>query len=426
MTVFLRIAVACVRGWTWLYTSGLPPAARSARRAEIDSDLWESLTAQEGDAGVEAVLLFLRLLLGIPDDVGWRMEQDAIFGSVPRRSLTLGGQAIGAAFLMCATGVIHVDANRKPSFEPIVRVVHRRGEGAQPAAATVRFDEDVHPSGRSHVERADRAASVSAPTFEAASVKPNTSGLPNGQDQILPGGRYRDTNLSLLFLIRFAYDPSPHSRGLAPFDVVGGPSWIGSDRFDVTATAGHDASLSEMRLMLQALLAERFHVQTHFDARQMPVYRMVLAQPGALGAQLHRTEADCTREPFDPFRGITSGESYRCGYFGPSPNVKMDTGRAYQAIRGMTIEEFALRLHEYLGRRVIDATGLPGYFDADFEFTTEIVMPPPPPGQPNPYDGRVLPSIFSVLPQQLGLKLESQRGPSDILVIDHADHPTPD
>ena len=121
--------------------------------------------------------------------------------------------------------------------------------------------------------------------------------------------------------------------------------------------------------------------------------------------------------------GITPGESYPCGYFGPSPAINLGSDRAYQAIRGMTLEDFAVRLYGYLGRRVIDATGLSGYFDADFEFTIEIVMPPPPPGQPNPYDGRVLPSIFSVLPQQLGLKLESQRGPVDILVIDRAEHP---
>jgi uncharacterized protein (TIGR03435 family) len=75
---------------------------------------------------------------------------------------------------------------------------------------------------------------------------------------------------------------------------------------------------------------------------------------------------------------------------------------------------------------VINGTGLSGYFDGDFEFTAEIVMPPPPPGQPNPYDGRTLPSIFSVLPQQVGLKLEPQRGPSDILVIDQAERPTED
>jgi uncharacterized protein (TIGR03435 family) len=240
------------------------------------------------------------------------------------------------------------------------------------------------------------------------------------------GGRYTSTNLSLLVLIRFAHDPSPRSRALTPVEVEGGPSWIGSDRFDVNATAGRDVSLTELRAMLRALLIERFHLQAHFGTRQLPIYRMVLAQQGKLGQQLRRTNADCVTARLDPFRGITPGESYPCGYFGPSPNVAMGTGRAYQAFRGMTMEDFALRLREFLSRRVIDGTGLPGYFDADFEFTTEIVMPPPPPGQPNPYDGRVLPSIFSVLPQQLGLKLDSQRGPTQILVIDHADHPTPD
>jgi uncharacterized protein (TIGR03435 family) len=201
---------------------------------------------------------------------------------------------------------------------------------------------------------------------------------------------------------------------------------MGSDRFDVSATAGRDISLPELRAMLRTLLAVRFHLQAHFETRQLPGYRLTLAQSNKLGPQLRRTTADCASAPLDPFREITPGESYPCAYFGISPNVAMGTGRAYQAFRGMTMEDVALRLREFLGRRVIDGTGLSGYFDADFEFTTEIVMPPPPPGQPNPYDGRVLPSIFSVLPQQLGLKLESQRGPTEILVIDHADHPTPD
>ena len=67
-----------------------------------------------------------------------------------------------------------------------------------------------------------------------------------------------------------------------------------------------------------------------------------------------------------------------------------------------------------------------GYFDGEFEFTAEIVMPPPRPGLPNPYDGRVLPSIFSVLPQQLGRRLESARGPVEILIVDHAERPTED
>ncbi len=80
----------------------------------------------------------------------------------------------------------------------------------------------------------------------------------------------------------------------------------------------------------------------------------------------------------------------------------------------------------FLGRAVFDGTGLAGYFDGDFEFTAEIAIPPPPPGVPNPYAGQTFPSIFSVLPQQLGLKLDPTRGPVDVLVIDSAEHPTPD
>ena len=92
-------------------------------------------------------------------------------------------------------------------------------------------------------------------------------------------------------------------------------------------------------------------------------------------------------------------------------------------MRGMTMADFAVAIYPYLGRRVIDETGLDGFFDADFEFTAEVILPPPPSG-PNPFDGRTLPSIFSVLPQQLGLKMESAQAPVEILVIDRAAHPT--
>jgi len=331
--------------------------------------------------------LLLRMLLGLADDVAWRVERGAL-EPPSRRTLTLIGQTLGAGFGLCALGVIHVDAIRK-----------------QPAVPGTR---------------------ANSPAFEAASVKVNRSGLPNGNDKVLPGGRYVAENLPLIYLIRFAYERSPRSRGLAPADAAGGPAWLRSDRFDINATAGRDVSLTELRSMLQTLFEDRFKLTVHFERREMLVYRMVLAQPGKLGSQLTRTKAECANAPLDPLRGITPGESYPCGYFGPSPNFKLGSERAYQAFRGMTMDDFGLRLHEFLGRPVIDGTGLSGYFDGDFEFTAEIVMPPPPPGQPNPYDGRLLPSIFSVMPQQLGLRLDSQRGPGEILIIDRVEHPTED
>ena len=78
-----------------------------------------------------------------------------------------------------------------------------------------------------------------------------------------------------------------------------------------------------------------------------------------------------------------------------------------------------------LNRNVNDQTGLAGYFDGDFDFIAELPLPPPPPGMPNPFDAPVA-SIFAVLPDQLGLKLESTKGPVDVLVIDRVEQPTPD
>ena len=176
--------------------------------------------------------------------------------------------------------------------------------------------------------------------------------------------------------------------------------------------------------MLRTLLADRFQLRAHFEQREGAVYRLSLPRPGRHGPQLRPAKADCGVVPFDPLRGFVPGERRTCGYFGPSPDAPIGSNRAYQAIRGMTMKEFAGAIYGHLGRRVIDETGLPGYFDGDFEFTADIMLPPPPSGV-NPFDGRTLPSIFSVLPQQLGLRLEPARGPGDILVIDHAKRPTP-
>ena len=272
---------------------------------------------------------------------------------------------------------------------------------------------------------AQAPAPASAVTFDAASVKVNKSGSPQGDETVSPG-RFTATNLSLEFLVRLAYERSPRSRGLEPFEVSGGPAWLASDRFDVSATAGREISLTELRSMLRALLSERFKLKAHYETKQGPVYRMVMSQRGTLGPQLRRTAADCAAVTADPLRGITPGQPEPCGYFGPAPTVPLGSDKAYQAFRGLTMEDFALRIYPYVGRRVIDSTGLAGYFDGDFEFTAEVVMPPPPPGLPNPYDGRVLPSVFSVLPQQLGIRLESARGPVEMLIVDHAEHPADD
>ena len=83
------------------------------------------------------------------------------------------------------------------------------------------------------------------------------------------------------------------------------------------------------------------------------------------------------------------------------------------------MEAFAKLLVGMVRRGVIDRTGLSGYFDGDFDFTTELGPPPPPPGVPDPNDRQSFPTIFTAVQEQLGLKLDSKKGPVDLLVIDH-------
>jgi uncharacterized protein (TIGR03435 family) len=258
-----------------------------------------------------------------------------------------------------------------------------------------------------------------APAFEAASVRLNKSGLQGGTDRILPGGRYTARNLPLAVFVRLAYTPAARRRALEPFEVKGGPDWLLSDRFDINATAGRDASVAEVRAMLRTLLAERFQVRTHVEQRLGPAFRLSMVRPGRLGPQLRRSEADCTAIAAGQVSEAGAGPDGRCAFFGPASTAPIGSNRAYQALRGMTMDEFAVLLSAHLGRRVINSTGLSGAFDGDMEFTAEIMLPPPPSG-PNPFDGTTLPSIFSVLPQQLGLRLEQTKAPQATLVIDHA------
>ena len=95
-------------------------------------------------------------------------------------------------------------------------------------------------------------------------------------------------------------------------------------------------------------------------------------------------------------------------------------------VRGATMAEFANQLAPLVGRYVVDRTAAVGYFDMDFDFAIELQPPPPPPGAPDAFDRQSLQSIFSVLPEQLGLKLDAQRGNVDVLVVDHAERPAPD
>lgn len=262
--------------------------------------------------------------------------------------------------------------------------------------------------------------------FDVASVKPNKSGDMRVSLGIQPGGRFTATNVSLRALIRSAYQ-------LQDFQLVGGPDWIASERFDIIAKAMGDVPSrppwgqpGPMQFMLQTLLEERFKLSMHRERRELPVYELVLARTdGKLGPQLRVSTVDCAAMAAARGRGGAPPPGP------PSPGerpcgIRMMGGRL--AGGGFPLSQLATTLSQFVQRVVLDRTGLTGSFDFDLTFTPDqLPQGPPPPGAPPlpPIDPNG-PSIFTALQEQLGLKLESTRGPVEVLVIDRVEQPTPD
>jgi len=246
------------------------------------------------------------------------------------------------------------------------------------------------------------------PRFEVASIKPNVRN--DGLVSVgASGSRYTATGVALALLIRNAYR-------VQEFQIIGAPSWVESDRFDIAATMPAESSpaptgpgeLSRQAVMMQALLEERFHLAVHKETREMPVYALVMARGDrAFGPSLRRsTEAT------------------------NSSTVAPGTIR----LRGQTMPQFATALSwltntgSSLGRLIVDRTGLEGDYDLDLHFTPDRIPNFGPGGPPQglpPIDSEGA-SIYAAMREQLGLKLDAQRAPVEVLVIDRVEKPTAD
>jgi uncharacterized protein (TIGR03435 family) len=258
------------------------------------------------------------------------------------------------------------------------------------------------------------AQSVPLPSFEVASVKPTSAGpvivgVWGGAGlRFTPGGAFEANNVTLGSIIRFAY-------GLRDFQTVGAPEWVDTDRFDIQARGPQGAVESEAPRRLQSLLAERFALKVHRETRNGQFYALVLARAnGSLGPRLRQSQVESPQ-------GLGGGQ---CAPPGPPGPFNM-------RICGVTMAQLVERyLPMYAGRRVIDRTGLAGGFDLALYFDNRPVpgvgpgggLMPRPGADPTPADAV---SIFTALEEQLGLKLEPQTGPVEVLVIDHVERPTP-
>jgi uncharacterized protein (TIGR03435 family) len=237
------------------------------------------------------------------------------------------------------------------------------------------------------------AAQSANPAFEIASVKRNVSNSFPVSPQARPGGTFVSTNITLESIIRFAYD-------LPSYRVAGGPPWVRTDRFDVEARAGRDVSPEEMRRMVQALLQDRFQLVVRREPRETALYALVRARDdGQVGPNL-RQSAGC-KSPDGP--GTMEERLTRDG--------SQQTRRTCAPMAAVVST-----LSSALQSPVDDKTGLTGQWDSDLTFASQRRRNV----DPAVRDTSEAPALLTAVQEQLGLKLESRRGPVEVLVIESA------
>lgn len=269
-------------------------------------------------------------------------------------------------------------------------------------------------------------SSQNRPQFEVATIKPNHSGMMGARLMMQPGGRFKGDNLTLKFLIEFAYN-------IKTPQISGGPDWVNSEHYDVEAKPedGALANLSpddqnqQMRLMLQSLLADRFKLTLRHESKDLPMYVLVVAKNGPK-IKLSKDQGPSAPPPPPP-----SGTGARIAGGGPMPRGMMRLGRGDLDFNGVELKMFADGLSRLLGRPVVDKTGLTGKYEIKLKWTPDASEgrmmpgggPGPGPEAPPPSDPSG-PNLFTAIQEQLGLKLESQKGPVETLVIERVEKPT--
>lgn len=283
-------------------------------------------------------------------------------------------------------------------------------------AAIAAFAQTAPVAGDSPAQ--DKSDSAQLPAFEVISIKPDKSGSGMIRIMFTPDG-ISITGLPVHMLVREAFNISDDQ-------LLGEPGWLNSDHFDIEAkVAAEDVPKlktlkpTERWAMLLPVLQDRFALKFHHETRDLTQYVLVVAKGG-----LKMKEA-------------TPGDSYANGIMGPGGRpggagiMRMQPGELMA--QANPIGNLVRQLSFQFGATVVDKTGLTGKYDFDLKWAPdegEGLMPRAPdgsqPGTNNPAPPPTTgPSLFTALEEQLGLKLESQKEPADVIVIDHIEQPSP-
>ena len=259
-----------------------------------------------------------------------------------------------------------------------------------------------------------RAQAPASPAFDVAAIKPAADTTVFSYSFVQPGGRYIGQNMNLRLLIKTAY-------GVHNSQIIGGPSWIDSDRWDINAKAegykdpGPFRDMS--RLMVRRLLADRFTLVFHHELREIPVYALVVAKAnGEFGPNFRRNDGRDCDKPMPPFPAVEGAAEPPFGFICGADGFNT----RHLGARAMTLNYMLIGLaRTSLDRPVVDHTRLTGKFDWEVQWVPDDLQ----------IDGARRPEgpgIFEAFRDQLGLKLEPARDRVDVLVIDRVDRPETD
>jgi uncharacterized protein (TIGR03435 family) len=268
------------------------------------------------------------------------------------------------------------------------------------------------------------ASPAPSAVFEAASIKPqapSSDGSIRTMLQYPPNGRLTAAGATVKTLICIAY-------GLSDFQVLGGPNWIEEDRYDVQASPGSalEEQMQKMkseentlvkRQMLQALLTDRFKLTLHHDTKELPIYALVVARSGP---KLQETKPDDANPE-------TANAPAHPGNRGRM-RMSYDATAVVITASGMSMDGLAHQLASQLNSTVKNQTALNGIYDFTLRFTPdEARMDASGPGSSGgaaSLSDNGGTSIFAAVQDQLGLKLESKKGPVEVVIVDHVDKPS--
>ncbi|HLX00330.1 MAG TPA: TIGR03435 family protein [Candidatus Acidoferrales bacterium] len=262
---------------------------------------------------------------------------------------------------------------------------------------------------------------------EVVTIKPGDPSAPARLLGIGFGGdKFGARNATLMEMVRYSYSLAPRGED---GHVTGGPNWDNSDRYDVDAKM--EPSVAEalwklppeqrfkaMQHLMLAILKDRCQLSVHRDVKELPVFTLVIAKGGPKLKEASPEELVLPAPDSDA----------RGGYVGP----RLGWSRGSIAGQATTIPRLVNLLQMLLGRTVIDNTGLTGSYDFTVQYTPDEMGGAAPTASPTGAEdqsasipGEIGPSLFTALQEQLGLKLQSGKGPVEIIVIDHVERPSP-